>query len=128
MPTAPEAPVGEHRLRRIMAWRAGHAAARVGSRAAQIKSSERHPVIGRTNHRPGAEQLIEAHLAMKDVAADQPEPAFEVEWRVYLPAEHGLREARCVAVDGGDDRVRGLLALVVPAAPRTKVVTEVLAE
>src|SRR5688500_10854516 len=47
--------------------------ARVCARPAQIKALERHPVVGRTDHRPGAEQLVEAHLAVENVAADQTE-------------------------------------------------------
>ena len=124
----PEAPVGKHRVRGIMARSAGHPAAGMRARTAQIEALERHPVIGRADHRPRAEQLVEPHLAVEDVAADQPEAALEVERRMDLPPEHRLGEARRVRIDRGDDRVGRLLALLVPAAPRPEIVAEMLAE
>src|SRR5438309_3000799 len=102
MPPLPETAVLEHRARGIMTWRSGHAAARMRARAAQVQTLERHPVIGRTNHRPGAEQLIEPHLAMEDVAADQTEAALEIERRMDLPADHRRGKARRVRVDSGN--------------------------
>src|SRR5438309_2938426 len=124
----PEAPIGEHRMSGIVARSAGHAAAGMGAGAAQIEALERHPVSRRANHRPRAEQLVEAHLAVENVAADQPEAALEVERRMDLPAEDRLTEAWGVRVDGGDDLISRLLPLLVPAPPRTEVVPEVLTE
>ena len=89
--------VRKHRARRIVPRRAGDAAAGMRARTAQVEALERHPVIGRADHRPGAEQLVEAHLAVEDVAADQAEAALEVERRMDLPPEHRLGEARRVA-------------------------------
>ena len=48
------------------------------TRAAQIEARQRHAIIGRADHRPSAEQLVEAHLAVEDVAADQTEAALEI--------------------------------------------------
>ena len=115
-------------MRRIVARRAGHAAAGVRARPAEVQALERHPVIGRADHRPRAEQLVEAHLAVEDVAADQAEAPLEVERRMDLPAEHRLGEARRMGIDGRDDLVRRLLALVVPASARAEIVAEMLAE
>src|SRR5438067_13776678 len=128
MPALPETAVLQHRARRIVTWRPGHAPARMRARAAQVQALERHPVIGCTDHRPRAEQLVEAHLAMEDVAADQPEAALEIERRMDLPADHRRGKAGGMRIDGGNDRVGRLLALVVPTPPRTQVVAEVLAE
>src|SRR5947209_5852096 len=94
MATLPEAAILEHRPRRIMPRRARHSAARMRSGTAQIQALERHPVIGRADHRPRAEELVETHLAVEDVAADQAEAALEIERRMDLPAEHGFGEPR----------------------------------
>src|SRR4051794_21563712 len=128
MPAAPRAPIGKDRLRSIVARSPRDSAAGVRSGPAQVEALERHPVIRRADHRPRAEQLIEAHLAVEDVAADEPEAALEVEWRMDLPADDRLGETRRVRVDGGDDLVGRSLALVVPASACAEVVAEVLAE
>src|SRR4051794_31284511 len=120
-------PVREDRLRGIMPGRAGHPTARVSARPAQIKALQRHSIIGRADHRPRAEQLVEAHLAVEDVAADQAEPALEVERRMDLPPEHRLGEAGCMAVDGRDDRIGRFLALLIPASARPEIEAEMLA-
>src|SRR4051794_12801320 len=116
MPASPEAPVAEDRARRIMPRRSGDPATRVSTRAAQIQSLEGHAVVGSADHRPRAEQLVESHLAVEDVAADQAEAALEIERGMDLAADHGFGEARRMRIDGRDDLVGGLVALVVPAA------------
>src|SRR5436305_10689328 len=128
MPPFPEAPVGEYGMRRIVTGRAGDPAAGMGARPAQIEALQRHSIVGRADHRARAEQLVEAHLAMENVAADQPEAALEIERRVDLPADYRLREAWRVAIDHCDDGVCGLLALLVPASAGPEIVTEMLAE
>src|SRR5687768_14492980 len=128
MPPLPWLAVGEHRAGRVMPRCPRDSAAWMSTRSAQIQTLERHPVVGRTDHRPGAEQLVEAHLAVKDVAADQAEAALEVERRMDLPPEHRLGESRSVRLDGGDDRVRRGLALMVPAPARPEIESEMLAE
>ena len=59
-PPVPDAPVGKDRVRGIVTGRAGHAAARVCARSAQVEALERHPVVGGADHRARAEQLVEA--------------------------------------------------------------------
>src|SRR5688572_2053272 len=127
-PPLPWPAVGEHRARRIMAGGAGDSSARVSARSAQVQAFERHPVIRGADHRPGAEQLVEAHLAVENIAADQPEAALEIERRMDLASEHRLREPRRMGVNRRDDRVRGLLALMIPAPAGPEVETEMLAE
>src|SRR6476646_5967614 len=128
MLASPRPPTGEDRGGRIMARRARHAAARVRPRPAQIETPERHSIIRGTNHRTGAEQLVDPHLAVEDVATDQPEPALEVERRMDLPSKHGLGEAGSMTVDGCDDLVGRFLALLVPAAAGAQIIAEMLAE
>src|SRR5688500_9609089 len=124
----PEAPIRKNRPRGVMAGSAGDSASRVGARAAQVQSLERHSIVRRADQRAPAAQLIEAHLAVEDIAADQSEAALEVQRRMDLPADHGLGETGRMAVDQRDDRVRGLFTLVVPAAAGAKIVAEMLAE
>src|SRR5215212_6032976 len=112
MLTLPPAPVGEDSPCSIVPRRPRDSSTWMGTGAAQIEALERHTVVRGADHRPCAEQLVEAHLAMENVAADQSEAALEVERRVDLPADHRLGEARRVAVDQSDDRVRRSFALV----------------
>src|SRR5438270_13229881 len=127
MTALPEAAILQHGASCIMTRSTGHSAARVRTRPAQVQALERHAVIRRANHRPGAEQLVEAHLAVEDVTADQPEPAFKIERRMDLPPKHRLGEARRMAVHRRDNRVRRLLPLLVPTPARPEIVAEVLA-
>src|SRR5687767_14791658 len=95
-------------------------------RAAKIEARERHSVIGVTEHRPVREELVEAHLAVEDVAADQAEAALEIERRQRQPADDAGGEARRKTVDMADDRVGRFVAPRVP--PARHVIGEMLAE
>src|SRR6476469_10833594 len=128
MASSPEAAIVEHRLRRIMPRRSRHSAAGMGPRSAQVQALERHPVIGRADHRPGAEQLVESHLAVEDVAADESETALEIKRRMDLPPQHRLGESGRVAVDRRDDLVRRLLPLIVPGSAGAEVKAKMLAK
>ena len=128
MAAFPEAPIAENGARRIMSGRASDSASRMRTGPAKVQAFQRHPIIGGADHRAGAEQLIEPHLAVEDVPADEPEPALEIERRMDLPPEHGLGEARRVRIDRRDDLIRRLLPLIVPTAVGPEVVAEMLAE
>src|SRR5687767_10964665 len=95
-------------------------------RAAKVEARERHSVIGMTEHRPVRKELVEAHLAVEDVAADQAEAALEIERRQRQPADDAGGEARRKTVDMGNDRIGGFIAARVPAAGN--LVGEMLAE
>ena len=84
---APE--IAQDFARRIMAGRAGDAAARMGSGAAQIEARERAAVITVAKHGTRREELIQLEPAMHDVAADEPENALQIERREDLPPQHG---------------------------------------
>src|SRR3954471_24725398 len=112
MATLPEPPVSQHRVRRIMTRRTRNSAARVCTRAAQIETLQGHAVVCRTDHRPRAEQLVQPHLAVENVAADQPKAALEIERRMKLAAEHRFGKTRRMRVDRGDNLVRRLLPLL----------------
>src|SRR4051794_33276853 len=115
MTPSPEPPVRKHRAGRVMTWRSRDSTAGVGARAAQIEALQRHAIVGRADHRSGAEQLVEPHLAVEDVAADEAKTPLEIERRVDLAADDRLGEARRMAFDRRDDRVRSGLAFLIPA-------------
>src|SRR4051812_7182704 len=128
MPALPEPAISKQGVGRIMTRRAGHAAARVRPGAAEVEAFERHSVIGCADHWTSAEQLVEPHLAVENVAADEAEAPFKVERRMDLSPKHGLGEAWRMRVDGRDNPVGRLVALSVPTPPRPEIVAEVLAE
>ena len=111
----PEIP--QHFARRIVARRAGHAAARMRARAAHVEARQRPAIVRMAEHRAGREHLPEIERAVKDVAADQAEGALEIERRHDLPAEHRAFEIRRMAVDRRDHQVGDRLAMVVPDDP-----------
>src|SRR4051794_39450933 len=101
-------------MRRIMPWRAGHPTAGLGARTAHIEPADRPPVIAMSKHGPRRPELVERHMPMHDIPADQPEFAFEVERRMDLPRDHRTLEIGCVLRDRVDDQISRRLALVVP--------------
>src|SRR6476469_1864034 len=103
MPATPEAQVGKNSMRRVVPRGSGHTAPRMGARSAQVQALERHPIVSGADHRPGAEQLVEAHLAMENVAADEAKAPLKVERGMDLSSEHRLGEARRMCVDRRDD-------------------------
>jgi hypothetical protein len=80
--------ISQNHPRRVVAGGAGDAAAGMGAASAMVEAFQGPAIIGVSQHRPGREQLIERKRAVKDVAAEQAELAFEVERRQYLPADH----------------------------------------
>jgi hypothetical protein len=63
---------------------------------AQVEASDRHLISRPSGHRPQHEHLVEAHLAVKDVAAGDAETALQVE------------RASAPAVDHQMDRILGI--------------------
>src|SRR6476661_1039594 len=128
MPPLPRPAIGEESMRRVVPGRAGHAAAGMRAGTAEVETFQGHPIIRRADHRPGAEQLIEPHLAMEDVSADEPEPALEIERRVDLAAEYRGGKAGRAAPDARNNCICRLFALPPPAPPPPEVEAEMLAE
>src|SRR5579859_6113460 len=112
----PETPVGEDFARGVVAGGSRHAAAGMGARAAHVQPLQRPAICAVAQDRARRPELIEAHIAVHDVAADEAELALQIERRVDLPRDHRRLEARRPALDGIDDEVRRLLAGIVPAA------------
>src|SRR3954468_2640022 len=83
----------------VMPGRAGDAAARVRTRAADVQTPKRRAVIGVSKHGPRRPQLIERQLAMEDVAAHQAKLALEVGGREGAVPDHAAPEAGRVRLD-----------------------------
>ena len=52
----------------------------MGPGTAQVKMRDGHAVVGMAKHGPGAEELVQRKLAMKDVAIQETEAAFQIQW------------------------------------------------
>ena len=64
---------------------------------------------------------------MEDVAADEPEDAFEIKRAQHLPGDDAVLEARGEAVDRGDHQT-ATFAVIVPGTPVRQLRRHVLAE
>src|SRR5260221_7148364 len=93
---APEIP--EYLPRRVVARRAGDAAAGMRARATEIKPAYRRAVVGVAEHRPRREELVERERAMEDVPADQAGVALDGERREDFAGEYASLEVRRVTV------------------------------
>src|SRR5215207_10364021 len=122
------APVGQDRARGVVAWRSGHASARMGARSAVIEPCDWSSVIGVAQHRACGEQLVERERAVKAVAPDEPEHALEIEWAQDLAAEHAGLEPRGITLDCLNHQIGHLLAALVPGSPIGEHGRDVLAE
>src|SRR5258706_4801521 len=78
--------------------------------------------------RARAEELVQAELAVEDVAAHEAKFALEIEGRECALAEDRRAEVGREAAHLVDRRVGRALALLVPLAARGKRIAEVLAE
>ena len=88
--------VGQDRRRRIVAGRAGDAAARMCARAAMVEAAERSAIISIAKHRTCPEQLIERECAMEDVAAKKAELLFQIERAQRLGCDDARQQTRPV--------------------------------
>src|SRR5262245_46411539 len=95
---------------------------------AQVKIWNRHAVIGVAQHRPRAEQLVEAELAMEDVAVDEAEATLQIERGEDLTAEHAGLEVGRVLVHRRNHQIGKLLPRRIPTAPIGKLRGHVLHE
>ncbi len=88
----------------------------MGSGAAHVEALDRRAVAGVAQHRPRRPQLIQRHVAVHDVAADQAELPLQVQGREdHAPQDRRL-EVRRPVVDCVDDQVGDLFAVFVPRA------------
>src|SRR5579863_1763727 len=80
-------PVTNRLLRRIVPGRSGHASAGMNSRSAEIKPCNRRAVLRPPRNRTHKEELLQAKVAVEDIAFGQPIGAFEIERRQHLPRD-----------------------------------------
>jgi hypothetical protein len=69
-----------------------------------------------TQHRPGAEELIERQSSVEDVAANEPARSLEIERTHDLPPQHTLLKSWSIAIHRRNHQVGHLLAVIVPGA------------
>ena len=84
------------------------------TRATQIKSGDRHAVVGVSEHRARGKELIERQRTMEDVAVGQAEDALQIEWRETLPPDHARLEARRIGLDRVNHQVGDGFAVLLP--------------
>ena len=101
-------------------------AARVRARAAQVQPVDRRRVLRQRRRRPHERHLVQALLALEDVAAEQPEDPLEVRRREHLVVHDRVLHVRRHRAE----RVEALLpvALARPLRPALLVVRPVLGE
>src|SRR6476619_565244 len=80
--------IAQNLPRGIVSRQSGHPAARMRAGAAHVEAGEWAAIVRMPQHRARGKHLPEIERAVKDVAADQTEGAFEIERREALPAEH----------------------------------------
>src|SRR5258706_15763332 len=76
---APAPPVMQQLPCGVVARDPAHPPAGMRPGAAKVQIAQRHAVIGVSQDRAGAEELVEGELAVEDVAAEQPELTLEIE-------------------------------------------------
>src|SRR6266540_6158667 len=104
-------------------------AARMGRRTAQPEVSNGGPEPRVAGHRAVEEELLEAELALEDVALGQAKAALDVERGEHLAVEDDVANVRGDLGDPVDDGVPKRLAIVVPRTEtRVEVIWRVLDE
>src|SRR6266480_4534825 len=106
--------IRQNHARGVVAGGAGDAAAGMGAAAAMVEPLQRPPIIGVAAHWPRREQLIERQRAVKNIAAEQPELALQIERREDLPAHDACRKTRRITIYRRDHEIGDLIAMVVP--------------
>ena len=97
-----------------MPWRAGDAAAGMAARTAHIKTFEWSAICTVTEHRPCRPQLIEAHIAVHDIAASKAKFPFKTKRTEDLVTKDRGAKARRIGLYSVDDSVGCLAFVCVP--------------
>src|SRR5271166_5256667 len=100
----------------------------MGRGAAHVESRNRGAVVGVSQHWPRRIELVERETAVKDVAADKPELALEVERRENLAGDDGRPKARRVTLHRVDHQVGDGLARLAPRPTIRQLRRDVLAK
>ena len=110
---------------RVSARQAGHAAAGMGARTAQVHAGDGRPVARVAGHRTHVEELVQRHLAVIEIAFGKTVEALEIRRRQHAPLQHDIPDARRERGERIDHPVREGLPLRVPIA-RAQLVRRVL--
>src|SRR3546814_19087456 len=111
-----------------MPRRAGDAAAGMRPRAAHIKPLHRPAITAVAEHGARRPQLVEAHIAVHDVAADKPELAFEPLGRQPRLRDDARAEPRRVLPARVAAAIRRPPPLLIPSPPPRTFGRQLLAE
>src|SRR3546814_8322716 len=90
---------------------------RISDWSSDVCSSDLPAIAAVAEHRARGPELVEAHIAVHDVAADEPELAFEPFGRQARLGNDARAEAGGVFFDGVDDAVGGGFLFVIPVPP-----------
>src|SRR5215475_12838490 len=88
--------ITQYLARGVESRRAHHASARMRARTAKKKIPDRRSVLRPPGHGAHEEQLVEVHLAVKDVAAGQAVLSLHVERRNHLAMQDDVSDIRRV--------------------------------
>src|SRR6185312_3213623 len=91
---APE--VGNDLAGRVVSWSASDATARMRSGPTHVQARDRATVVAVPQHGPRGEHLVELQRPVKNISADEPERALQVQRTEDLAAEHRGFEIRRV--------------------------------
>ena len=104
---------GEFRGRRC-SRRAHYSTAGMRAGSAEIEAGDGRAVTGPSGYGAQEEHLVEAHLAVEDVAAGDAETAFEIEGLEHLALAHDRVNVGCVFGDDFENAIAVGLAQVIP--------------
>ena len=111
-----------------MSGSACHPAAGVGPRTAHVEPLYGSPVGPVAQHRPGGPQLVQTHVAMHDIASDQPELPVEPFGTENLSPQDGGAEAWRDGLDRIDYGIGCSILFIVPIAAIGEFGRELLAK
>src|SRR5688572_30631343 len=107
---------------------AGNAAAGMRAGTAHIEPLQRPAIRPVAEHGARRPELVEAHIAEHDVAADKAELALQPLGAEDLAPDDRSAEAGGVRLDGIDDRIGGLAFFGIPITATRKLGRELLTE
>ena len=125
---APAFEIADDLARSVVAGKSRHAATGVRRRSAHVEPFQRPAIIAMAEHRPRAVELIEAELAVEDVAADERELSLHIERRKDHPSKYGRTEIRRIARHRVDHDIGDFFATIVPARSIGQLRRDMLAE
>src|ERR1017187_7664869 len=106
----------QHFFRAVIPRSPHHASARMRARTAEIEALNRRAVARPAGYRTHHEHLVQAHLAVENVAAGDAETPFQVERRQHLAMLHKPPDVGGVLLDQRHHPVAERLAKLVPGA------------